>query len=78
MWRRDAGVTEALYMTKIASKVILTISNQRKEKIETEVPHIFAAGDVRSGSPRQVVTAVGDRATAAISAQTLLQRLSLD
>jgi thioredoxin reductase (NADPH) len=156
----DAGVTEALYMAKIASKVILieaepeltatailqerasanpkleircrvkveaiagddkveaieclNLSNQRKEKIgvdgvlvhigldpnteyidgvvpldsqqqvivnekmETEVPHIFAAGDVRSGSPRQVSTAVGDGATAAISAQTLLQRLSLD
>ena len=150
----DAGVTEALYMAKIASKVILieaepeltatailqerasanpkleircgvkveaitgdekveaieclTISSQRKEKIgvdgvlvhigldpnteyidgvvpldsqgqiivnekmETEVPSIFAAGDVRSGSPRQVVTAVGDGATAAISAQKLL------
>ena len=43
------------------------------EKMETKVPHIFAAGDVRSGSPRQIVTAVGDGATAAIFAQKLLQ-----
>ena len=43
------------------------------EKMETEVPYILAAGDVRGGSPRQVVTAVGDGATAAISAERLLQ-----
>jgi len=43
------------------------------EKMETEVPYIFAAGDVRSGSPRQVVTAVGDGAISAISAEKLLQ-----
>jgi thioredoxin reductase (NADPH) len=42
-------------------------------KMETEVPYIFAAGDIRSGSPRQVVTAVGDGAIAAISAERLLQ-----
>jgi thioredoxin reductase (NADPH) len=42
-------------------------------KMETEVPCIFAAGDVRSGSPRQVVTAVGDGAIAAIYAERLLQ-----
>ncbi|MBA7658785.1 NADH dehydrogenase [subsurface metagenome] len=43
------------------------------EKMETEVPYILAAGDIRSGSPRQVVTAVGDGAIAAITAQRLLQ-----
>jgi thioredoxin reductase (NADPH) len=43
------------------------------DKMETEIPYIFAAGDVRSDSPRQVVTAVGDGATAAISAERLLQ-----
>ena len=42
-------------------------------KMETKIPHIFAAGDIRSGSPRQVVTAVGDGAIAAITAQRLLQ-----
>jgi thioredoxin reductase (NADPH) len=43
-------------------------------KMETELPNVFAAGDIRSGSPGQVVTAVGDGATAAISVQRLLQR----
>jgi thioredoxin reductase (NADPH) len=42
-------------------------------KMETEVSNIFAAGDVRSGSPRQVAAAVGDGAIAAISAERLLQ-----
>jgi thioredoxin reductase (NADPH) len=44
-------------------------------RLETEIPMIFAAGDIRSGSPRQVVTAVGDGATAAITAQHLLQSM---
>ncbi len=43
------------------------------ERMETEIPCIFAAGDIRSGSPRQVVTAVGDGATAAMRAERLLQ-----
>jgi thioredoxin reductase (NADPH) len=42
-------------------------------KMETEVPYLLAAGDIRSGSPRQVVTAVGDGAIAAITAQRMLQ-----
>lgn len=150
----DAGVTEALYMTKLASKVILievlpeltatavlqerastnpkleircgikaeaiigdnnveaielldTASGRRKtlkvdgvlvhigldpnisyldgivpldnqgqiivnNKMETEVPFLLAAGDIRSGSHGQIVTAVGDGAIAAISAQRIL------
>ena len=43
------------------------------QNMETEVPYIFAAGDIRSNSPRQVVAAVGDGAIAAITAQRLLQ-----
>lgn len=43
------------------------------ERMETEVPYVLAAGDIRSGSPRQVVTAVGDGAIAAITAEGLLQ-----
>ncbi len=43
------------------------------ETMQTEVPYILAAGDIRSGSPRQVVTAVGDGAIAAITAQRMLQ-----
>jgi thioredoxin reductase (NADPH) len=42
-------------------------------KMETEVPYVLAAGDIRSDSPRQVVAAVGDGAIAAITAERLLQ-----
>ncbi len=38
------------------------------DKLETNVPGIFAAGDIRSGSIRQVVGAAGDGAVAAINA----------
>jgi thioredoxin reductase (NADPH) len=156
----DAGVTEALYMTKLASKVILIevmscltatpiyreraasdpkleircgqkvveiigddkvkaivladASTARKEAIqvdgvlvhvgvvpntaylegivpldasgrievnqhlETKVPGIFAAGDLRQGSPQQISVAVGDGAITAIAAQRFLQALSKD
>lgn len=37
---------------------------------------IVAAGDIRSGSPRQIVTAVGDGAIAAIAADKLLRELA--
>jgi thioredoxin reductase (NADPH) len=39
------------------------------EKMETDVPGIFAVGDIRSGSIRQVAGAVGDGAVAAIYAE---------
>lgn len=45
------------------------------ESMETEIPGIFAAGDIRSGSPRQVSTAAGDGATAGMAAQGFLQKL---
>jgi thioredoxin reductase (NADPH) len=38
------------------------------EWMETEVPGLYAAGDIRANSARQVVTAAGDGATAAIRA----------
>jgi thioredoxin reductase (NADPH) len=41
----------------------------------TNVPGIFAAGDVRSKLCRQVTTAVGDGATAANSAFLYLEQL---
>jgi len=44
------------------------------EKMETGIPYIYAAGDIRSGSLGQVVTAVNDGAIAAVSIQKLLQR----
>lgn len=42
------------------------------ELMETKIPGIFAAGDVRHNSTRQVITAAGDGATAAISAARFL------
>jgi len=45
-------------------------------QLESETPCIFAAGDIRAGSPRQVATAVGDGAAAAIAAQRVLQAIA--
>lgn len=42
------------------------------EEMETEIPGIFAAGDIRKNSSRQVITAAGDGATAALSAERYL------
>jgi thioredoxin reductase (NADPH) len=39
------------------------------DKMETSVPGIFAAGDIRSNSIRQVVAAAGDGAIAAVNAE---------
>ena len=45
------------------------------DKMETDNPYILAAGDIISGSPRQLATAVGTGAIAAITAQRRLQEL---
>ena len=42
------------------------------EAMETSVSGIFAAGDIRYGSARQIATAVGDGVTAALSAGKLI------
>jgi len=42
------------------------------EKMETEIPGIFAAGDIRRNSGRQAITAAGDGATAAIYAEKFI------
>jgi thioredoxin reductase (NADPH) len=39
------------------------------EKMETGIPGVFAAGDIRANSIRQVVSAAGDGATAAVYAE---------
>jgi len=41
-------------------------------RLETEIPGIFAAGDIQCNSKQQVVTAAGDGATAALSAERFL------
>ena len=42
------------------------------DKMETGIPGIFAAGDVRHNSARQVITAAGDGTTAAIYAERFI------
>ncbi len=42
------------------------------EKMETEIPGILAAGDIRYNSGRQAITAAGDGATAAIYVERFL------
>ncbi len=57
---------------------LLSVDNQGRilvnEKMQTNLPYIFAVGDIRSNSPGQVVTAVGDGATAAIAVQKLIEQ----
>jgi thioredoxin reductase (NADPH) len=43
------------------------------EKMQTCYPYLLAAGDIRSGSPCQIASAVGDGVTAAVSAIRYLQ-----
>ena len=42
------------------------------EKMETGVPGVFAAGDIRANSIRQLVAAAGDGATAAVYAEKFI------
>jgi len=42
------------------------------DRLETRIPGIFAAGDIRHDSARQVITAAGDGATAAIYAEKFI------
>ncbi|NNU84939.1 thioredoxin-disulfide reductase [Geobacillus sp. BMUD] len=60
--------------------VSLGITNENgyivtNEKMETKVPGIFAAGDVREKTLRQIVTATGDGSIAAQSAQHYVEEL---
>ena len=43
--------------------------------MQTSIPGLFAAGDVRAQLTRQVTTAVGDATTAAIAAEKYLKAL---
>ncbi len=44
------------------------------ERMETEIPGVFAAGDIRHDSARQAITAAGDGATAAIYAEKFISK----
>ncbi|NQT31099.1 MAG: thioredoxin-disulfide reductase [Deltaproteobacteria bacterium] len=44
------------------------------DRMETEIPGIFAAGDIRQHSPRQAITAAGDGATAAVFAERFISQ----
>jgi thioredoxin reductase (NADPH) len=44
------------------------------DKMETEIPGIFAAGDIRQNSARQAITSAGDGATAAIFAEKFISQ----
>ena len=59
-------------MTRVRSAISLLMADLTRK----EIPYILAAGDIRSGSPRQIVIAVGDGAMAATTAQKLLLQLS--
>jgi len=48
---------------------------ETNERMETKVPGIFAAGDIREKSLRQIVTAAGDGSIAAQSAQHYVEEL---
>lgn len=57
-------------------KGIIPLDNQEhvfvKETMETEISGVFAAGDIRHGSLKQIAPAVGDGTAAAIAAQKYL------
>jgi len=48
------------------------------ERLSTNVPGIFASGDVRSGATMQIASAVGEGATAALSIREYLDELKRD
>jgi thioredoxin reductase (NADPH) len=45
------------------------------EHMETNLPGVFASGDVRSGATMQIASAVGEGATAALSIREYLDNL---
>ena len=67
-----------LPLTKPFTNLGITNENgyiETNEQMETNVPGIFAAGDVREKQLRQVVTATGDGSIAAQSAQHYIEEL---
>ncbi|MBT2663490.1 thioredoxin-disulfide reductase [Bacillus sp. ISL-45] len=67
-----------LPLTKPFEKLGITNSNgyiETNELMETKVPGIFAAGDIREKTLRQIVTATGDGSIAAQQAQHYVEEL---
>jgi len=60
------------YLVKDAVKLDSVGYIITNEKMETALPGVFAAGDIRSNSIRQTITAAGDGATAAIYADRFI------
>ena len=48
---------------------------QTTQTLETDVPGVFAAGDARAGSTKQLVSAAGEGATAALMIRHYLQSI---
>jgi thioredoxin reductase (NADPH) len=44
------------------------------DRMETKIPGVFAAGDIRLNSARQAITAAGDGATAAVNAEEFISQ----
>jgi thioredoxin reductase (NADPH) len=66
-----------LFDAEIAEQIALDESGHivTNDKMETAVPGIYAAGDVRSQFVRQVTNAVGDATTAALAAHAYVEQL---
>ena len=48
------------------------------QSLESSIPGVFAAGDVRAGSTKQVISAAGEGATAAITIRHYLEQKGLE
>jgi thioredoxin reductase (NADPH) len=66
-----------IFDEEIAARIELDDSGHivTNERMETAVPGIYAAGDVRSQYVRQVTNAVGDATTAALAAHAYVEHL---
>ena len=68
--RRYAAVIKTIFELGITNENGYIVTN---EKMETKVPGIFAAGDVREKILRQIVTATGDGSIAAQAHNIILK-----
>ena len=65
-----SGFVDGLLKTDNAGHIPVNVS------METEVPGVYAIGDVRQNSSSQLVSVAGDGATAAISAFKYILRMN--